>query len=316
MNPRATVGITPWLPWPLAGRPWWTEPVPAERLAALRIGLGAVLLLDVLATCMIQVHDLFGPGSLGSADLLPAGLHHGGLAAEWTWSLLRVHDDPRIPALAVMVWAVAAATLLLGLGSRLSAAVAWMLSVSFIQANPPVHNAGDSVRTIILFYLMLSPCGACWSLDSRWKQRRMGQSSEVFIHPWPLRLLFVQMMVIYFSNGVCKLAGPQWRAGTSLHYVLADVSTARVSYAVLPLPDLVLRLLTWMVLAWELGFPFLAVFRPTRKAALWVGVAIHVGIGLSMELGLFSLYMLCLYLPLIPWERRGGGRSCGVRGVL
>ena len=30
---------------------------------------------------------------------------------------------------------------------------------------------------------------------------------------------------------------------------------------------------------------------------------IHVGIWLSMELGSFAPCMLCLYLPLVPWER-------------
>src|SRR5262249_8850842 len=37
--------------------------------------------------------------------------------------------------------------------------------------------------------------------------------------------------------------------------------------------------------------------------ALCFGVAFHVGIGVSMELGGFVPYMLCLYMPLLPWEK-------------
>ena len=34
----------------------------------------------------------------------------------------------------------------------------------------------------------------------------------------------------------------------------------------------------------------------------------HVGIGVSMELGMFALYMLCFYVPLAPWERLRNAR--------
>jgi hypothetical protein len=44
----------------------------------------------------------------------------------------------------------------------------------------------------------------------------------------------------------------------------------------------------------------------TRTAALWLGVLFHVGTGLQLELGMFWLYALCLYLPLVPWERWAG----------
>ena len=69
------------------------------------------------------------------------------------------------------------------------------------------------------------------------------------------------------------------------------------------MPFAVTQALTWIVLAWELGFPLLVFLPSTRKAALVLGVLFHVGIGLSLELGLFAPYMLCLYLPLVPWER-------------
>ena len=41
VEPVRFVGVDPWLPWPLSAWRWWTEPVAAERLAALRIGLAS-----------------------------------------------------------------------------------------------------------------------------------------------------------------------------------------------------------------------------------------------------------------------------------
>ncbi|HZT80370.1 MAG TPA: hypothetical protein VFA26_09115 [Gemmataceae bacterium] len=453
------VGLRPWLPWPLSRSPWWAAPVPAQRLAALRIGLGLVLLLDVLLTYAPYAHDFYGRGSLGApplfgwrfsegkAEALKTDLEHlpedsrarepfkRSLALRWHWSLLQDVEDPALIRLAVLAWAGSAACLMLGIGSRLSAAVAWALSISFTNINCYIDNAGDGVRIISLFYLILAPCGAAWSVDA-WLWRRLGwRKGPVFVWPWALRLLFVQMVFIYWCNGLYKATGADWHNGDSLYYVLGDLTLTRVSYAQFPVPYLVTKLLTWAVLVWEAAFPLLvaqgdrldrlgkvwsqvalfllsqaaafgvcaalalswagagalpslgqvaaaafglgllvqllvaALFAVRRRlgvlgtqlgllglsfavaglvclAAAWYfgksvaeeplpfagtvlasgiglylavgvvgglwqfpvialcfGAAFHIGIGLSMELGGFVPYMLCLYLPLLPWER-------------
>lgn len=297
MNERIVVGLQPWLPWPLSRWTWWTEPVPAERLAALRIGLAAVLLIDVLTAYLPHGHDFFGQDSLGA----PGQFRAMGPAPRWRWSLLSGVENPVIIQLAMAGWALAALLLLVGMWTRLSAVAAWLLSTSFATLNPYIDNAGDEVRGIILFYLIWCPGGAVWSVDA-WRQRQ-GDRPAVFVPPWPLRLLFLQLVLIYFSNGLYKLTGSDWRSGTSLYDVLSDPTLTRWSYAEVPVPYELTRLLTWLILAWEIGFPLLVLWRKTRIAALEFGVAFHLGIGLTLELGWFAPYMLCLYLPLVPWER-------------
>jgi len=110
---------------------------------------------------------------------------------------------------------------------RLCAVGAWALSISFATINPSIDSAGDTVRTIVLFYLMLCPCGAVWSVDA-WLRKR---PRPVLVHPWPLRLLFVQMVLIYFCNGAHKVVGRDWASGQSLYYVLGDWTLTRWSYA-------------------------------------------------------------------------------------
>jgi hypothetical protein len=228
----------------------------------------------------------------------------------------------------MLIWVGATALLFLGVATRLSAAVVWVLSTSFDTLNPYIENAGDEVRGILLFYLVLTPCGAVWSVD-RWLSRRwQGRAEPVFIHPWALRLLFVQMTAIYFCNGLFKWDGEHWRSGSSLYYVLGDLTLARWSYAALPLPFALTRLLSWAVLVWEVSFPLLMLapwlvggvgrlpfvphwlveplvtaLRWLRILALGFGALFHLGIWLALEIGLFPPYMLCFYLPLLPWER-------------
>jgi hypothetical protein len=219
------------------------------------------------------------------------------------WTTIPWHGEPAILRSAVLLWIAATALLLLGLWTRLAAVLVWLLSMSFANLNWYIDNAGDQVRGITLFYLMLCPCGAAWSVDSWWARRRGRLVGPVYIHAWPLRLLFVQMALIYFCNGLYKAAGSDWKEGSSLHYVLSDLTLTRFSHAQLPLPYWVTQLLSWTVLAWELTFPLLVVVKWTRLPALLFGVAFHLTILATMELGGFGPYMLALYLPLLPWDR-------------
>jgi hypothetical protein len=325
MTTVPVIGLKPWLPWPLGRWAWLTRPVRAERLAALRIGLSLVLLVDVLTTYLPHAHDFFGRDSLGSPGLFPVFPHGKPLPGTWhladwfgwwldqtncNWSVLQGVEDPGLIGAAMVVWALATAGLLVGAATRLNAVVVWLLSTSFASLNTNIDNGGDVVRGIVLFYLMLCPCGAAWSVDAWLWRRRHPNLGPVFVYPWALRLLFVQMIFIYWCNGVEKFAGVDWREGNSLYYVLSDLTLARWSYAQVQVPWGLTRGLSWIVLTWELLFPLFMVWRWSRIVALWMGALFHLGIWVNLELGFFGPYMLCLYLPLIPWEccrlRRGG----------
>jgi hypothetical protein len=287
-------GLQPWLPWPLSRYAWWTVPVPAERLAALRIGVAALLFVDIALFYLPASHVYFGRDSLADSATFAVARE-----AKGYWSAFAGIDEPVVLHCACLAWLASAVFLLVGCWPRSSAAFAWLLAVSFHHLNPAIHNGGDVIRIIALFYLMLSPCGAVWAVTPISGCPPRG---PVVIAPWPLRLLFVQLTVVYFFNGVYKLLGPEWRAGDALHYVLADPSLSRFSYAELPLPYWGVTLLAWTVMGWELAFPIL-ILRPwPRRIGLALGVAFHLGIALLLELNMFPFYMLCLYLPLLPWE--------------
>src|SRR5262249_27225587 len=149
-------GIRPWLPWPLSRMRWWTEPVPAERSAALRIAMSALLLLDVLLVYFPNRAVFFGGDSLGrpevftwlyapewnraaprddlrnlQEDLAKGEPFRRSLEKRWRWSLIHGVEDPRIIKAAMVAWIVAVVLLLLGLGTRVAAVLVWLLSTSF-----------------------------------------------------------------------------------------------------------------------------------------------------------------------------------------
>jgi hypothetical protein len=363
------VGVRPWFPWPLSHWRWLTEAIPAERLAILRIGMAAVLILDIFCTYLPNVTTFFGRDSLGRPELYrqidpppwswdatqtdlrllrddfaDQGPFHRTLGRSWRWSLLDDVEDPRILQGCLVAWAVAAGFLCVGFLTRVAAIAVWLLTMSFAYLCGMIDNAGDQVRYIVALYLMLTPCGVAWSVDA-WLRRRRGRlEGRAFVHPWALRLLFVQLVLIYWTNGLFKLSGYDWQNGDSLYYVLGDLTLTRWSYAQFPTPYLLTQALTWSVLVWEVGFPLwvcpvwawladrfenigldqprfvLWLLRRVPLIALGFGVAFHLGIVLSMELGFFVPYMLCLYLPLLPverWQRSDqvmdAGKGCSTR---
>ena len=204
---------------------------------------------------------------------------------------------------AFWIWFGAALGLLFGIATRIMAITAWIFSISFAHLNPYIDNAGDVVRGIILFYLMLCPCGAAWSFDSCIRRLRHRDQRVAFVSPWPLRLLFVQMTLIYFVNGLFKIFGETWRSGDSLYLVLGDLNLIRFPHDRIYLPYFLSIAMTWFMLIWEVGFPFWIALPWTRVAALIFGALFHIGIFLTMELGGFAPYMLTLYLPLLPLKR-------------
>jgi uncharacterized membrane protein YphA (DoxX/SURF4 family) len=221
----------------------------------------------------------------------------------WNWSLLNGITNVGFAQALTVLWALSVAALLAGFWSRTSAVIAWVLAVSYFNLNTDIHDGGDRVRIVGLFYLMLSPCGAVWSID-RWRHERGNRGTRpVFVPPWPLRLLVLQLMVIYVCGGVEKLRHEAWRDGTTLEYVLGDLYWSLSSYSSSLLPPGIARLSAIVVAAWEVGFPLLILFPLTRPLTLMMGVFFHLSILVTMRIGLFPLYMLCFYIPLIPWER-------------
>jgi hypothetical protein len=272
-------------------------------LAALRIAIGAAIVFDIFGSYWPERAALFGAGSLGSAEVFAGRFR----APFWNWSLFAGVEQPAIFSAALVVWGAAALCLALGVRSRVAAVVVWVIGLSLLNVNYYAHNAGDRLRQVALLYLMLSPCGAVWSLDAlftRQRQRSLaGNAGPTFVRPWPLRLLVIHLAVMYCVSGFAKLEGHTWQSSAAIELTLTNVAWTRWSYAALPTPMWLMAAATWLTLVWEIGFPIWIAWRPTRRWAWLLGVAFHLGTGILLKLGMFPIYALCCYVPLLPWER-------------
>lgn len=294
--------------------PWtrfWHVPVRAERLALMRILLGLALLTDQLFQLVPNAMDFYG-----YSGVAPAGLFDGYQLRHWYWTVLVFNtDDPAYLYPTLGIWVLVTFLFTIGWNTRLMNVLVWFLTMCFVNRNPNILSGSDDTLQMGLFLLMLGPTGAALSVDA-WLARRAGKPLSAYIPAWPVRLLQIELCVIYLSTGLAKLVLPllgddgfasTWWRGTAVHYVLNYVTMSRWSYAQLPLPLWFTGMLTYVSVWWEVLFPVLVLFRRTRGPALLFGLLFHLGIYLMIEIGWFSFYMMAFYGVWTPcrfWAKR------------
>lgn len=268
-----------------------------RSLAAFRIGLGAIVLVDLA-------------GRVGDCATLYAS---GGLATRLGgWPLYGPGTSPALVTLLFAIQAVAAVALVLGVRARLAAAATWFLLLCLHHRNPFVLNAGDALLRLLLLWSMFLPIGARFSLDAR----RGAPAAAIVRSPATLALA-VQVVSVYAFTLVLK-SGAAWLPdGTALYLALSsDALATDLGHALTAWPS-VLHALTYAVLAIEAIAPLLLIApgaRP-RLAGAAALVGLHLGIALCMRVGLFPFVSIVAVLPLLPpelWRDRGAAAEPAV----
>jgi hypothetical protein len=270
---------------------FWQTACDARPLAVLRIGLGLLVLAD-LVDRLRDFHAFYT--TLGLAPHPAASLQS--LAR---WSLLGLSANPTVTLVLYLLGFPLALAFALGYRTRLANVLLWLFVVSLHHRNPHLNAGGDSVLAALLFWSMFADTGAQGSLDVQ-----LGRRPALELVPgYPVRFLQLQVAFIYLVSCLAK-TGPSWRDGTAILRALQVSDWDRGLAPVLLAFPALCTVLTFGTLAVEGLFPLL-VFSPWRAracrvAALAGGVGLHLGIFLTMRVGVFSQVMLLSYLPFWP----------------
>ncbi len=253
---------------------------PAWPLAIIRIMFGTIL-LGWTITLALDAEDL-----LGSNALVPSRFATQG---RWRWFELD-STAPVFVALAVLT--VAAFAIIVGWRPTLWLLLAFVVLVAVQRRNPVILNSGDLVLRNFALLLALCPTGAALSVD-RWRRHgRAALRTAPMIAPWGLRLLQLQMMMIYFFAFWSK-SGDLWRNGTAVSTVfrIDDITRFDVP-AWLASNVLIIAVLTWGALLIEVGLAFLLWAKPLRPLLIVLGISLHVFIDVFVVVGFFGPLMV------------------------
>ena len=282
---------------------FWFRPEPTSTLAVLRIAFG----LLALAWTVSLSADL--DAFFGRAGLLPSQPSASGV-----WGVLGVFPSNTAVQIMFAVLLCACIALTVGYQTRLAALLVFVGILSFERRDPYVFNTGDGLMRLLAFYLMLAPAGASLSVDSWQRGRRVWEFPLRAV--WPVRLMQIQLSMLYLFGLWVKLQGTTWNNGTAVSYATRISDLTRF-----PMPSflihsmLMANLLTFGTLAVELSIAILVWSRRLRPWVLLAGACLHLGIEYSIRVGFFSLAVLTLYISFVDplWAQ---ARLLAARGAL
>jgi hypothetical protein len=299
-----------------AAQQWFTtSPV---TLGIGRVGLGLLVLGDVLRRWGDLDVWYTNAGLMPNHTMLWAPQARMGISI--FFSVSQLYEARFFVVLIVLVDLL----FLVGYRTKLMHALALLAQVSL---NCRVHyltNGGDVALSVLLLWTLFLPLGEWLSVDAlllAMKRSRLKDALTLEVDPahpdalkapqprfdWAAGALVAQLAVIYFFNFVHK-DGSGWREGRVLLDVLNQNRIATplaVWFRPHLTPELSL-LLTRFTQGVEAGLPVLALLPVrslwVRRAAVVLGIGLHLGFATFINLGVFSEAMMCFWLFLVPHE--------------
>ncbi len=263
-----------------------------RSLALFRIALGVVLLFDVVLRYQ-DVHAHYTDEGVLPRNVLP--LYN---------QLMSVHMLDGSLAFQVVLFYLhgfAALALILGWKTRYVLPLAWFLTLSVHGRNSMVLQGGDVLLRLVLFWSMFLPLGACYSLDSLSRspapRRIVSMGTVAFL---------LQVCMVYWFASLLKWDSA-WRTdGYALYMALSIGHFTTPLGRVLLDHHSLLSFLTFATIWLESFGPFL-LFVPWRN---WVFrmlafvsfLGFHIGIGLTMRMGIFQPVCIAIWFVFLPSE--------------
>ncbi len=268
------------------------RPISARPLGLFRIVYGLLLLIYLSLMTVEFKHWYTGAGLLQGTEAREA-------AGPLRFSPLQFVANPIVPQLVLATAFVAALGVTLGWRTRLLSVVLYLCMLSFYHRNVSSNGGPDAVPVILSFYVMLCPSGAAYSLDARREARRRGTLAEPLIVPWGVRLLQMQLCLIYFQSCVIKCGGPAWMDGTAVHYVLFNREFGQFNLEWVASYPILVNLMTHGALLIEFSLAFWLWFKPTRRWVILGGILLHAGIRPVINIPGFGETMCATYLTFL-----------------
>jgi hypothetical protein len=258
--------------------------------ALFRIALGLVLTVDAVLT-MREAPFTLGPHGLYDHETYRAA------PTDRRPSLFRVLPPTTATNRAIVgLYLGSSVAFLIGLATPVAAVGALIALWSIHFRNPMVTHSADTLLRHLLLYAVFLPTAQVWAADA-WL---LDRDPSALVTPWALRLIQLQIAIVYLRTAFWKLRGSAWRDGSAVYDVLSLDALRRHELPARLQRPAVYRSLTWGTLAYELGFPLLVWFAPLRWPALAAGVAFHLSLQWFIRIRLFQWVMLAGLVAFIP----------------
>jgi len=217
-------------------------------------------------------------------------------------SIYFLSTEPWVTAALFSIHGLLACLLLVGYHTRLSAVLVAVFVVSLDLRSPLVLSYADTLFMWLLFWAMFLPLGERWSVDAAQSDRE----PRTTVGGVPTALILLQVVTVYFVNGIHKTGSERWASGEAATVVMGvDDMTFLAADLVAAQPELLQaggRLWFWMLL----GSWLLVVLRG-RMRTLLVGLFVltHLSFAVTVRIGAFAFVSIAgvmLFLQSSFWN--------------
>jgi predicted DCC family thiol-disulfide oxidoreductase YuxK len=297
----------------------WFQNAPTAPLELARMGIGAAVLINYV---FVTPYLYFFWGDDGW--MKPSLLFADGTDS-WKQSVFFYFTAPWQWLVFHIVFLVCCAALMVGWRTSWVKWVVLVGQISYAYRNPMLTYGVDQILGSLLFILCLAPIGRAMSLD-RVRAVHAAKSGDlearlpVYASAWTgacIRLMQIQMAVLFFYSGVNKLRGDEWWGGDAIWILFAHVD-----YYNRGLLDLfashywLVNVATYLTVLIEIAFPFLIWQRRTRPYLLGAAIFLHLQFAVFLGLPYFSAVMIMGHMSFVRpewlthlgawWKRRIG----------
>ncbi|MBL1265334.1 DCC1-like thiol-disulfide oxidoreductase family protein [Methylomicrobium sp. RS1] len=226
-------------------------------------------------------------------------------------------EFPTIPFF-LGLWALVAFFVAIGYRYRFSLLanyLFWIVFVNFTPMQRDFDGGFDMFMTGANFFLLFMPGDRAFAIDAL--RRKLGTPFRHYrSYPEPLvssLTYYLPVLIclgfLYFDSAIHKLFAEHWRNGlgswlpsTQPYYVSA------LDMSFLLNQEHLVKAFGYTIIVFQFTFLFFFNHRCLRPLYLFIGIGLHLGITLSLNIYPFGLGMLSFYTLLVPfsWWRRIG----------
>ncbi|HEY5925529.1 MAG TPA: HTTM domain-containing protein [Kofleriaceae bacterium] len=245
---------------------WFGFEVPWAKLLVARVVVFALLAIDALM--QIEHAPRYGAGGFNVAQLPLLDALAPGRILYSAGQLVLAYLFVLVACGALTRYALPIATAIYG----------WLYFASHLDSYQ--HH-------YLVFLILVIACFVPW-------ERPAGATASTPVRSWALRLLYIQLALLYLWAAVSKM-NAAWLDGKALSMQMTGTVRSMIDATI------GIKGAAWLVLISELVLAATVWNKRTWVIAAPLGVALHAGIlATSLDIGLFAWLMLGLYLLVLP----------------
>lgn len=287
-----------------AWKAFTTQPTDGLMLGPVR------LLLGLLATWSWLNLGLDLGDWLGAEGWLPRDaaitLRQNTIPWGWSfWDYVPTSANSLVYALGLIIFLAWMA----GAFCRITGPLAWLFFHGTVRRLPEMLFGFDAVMGTFILYLAVTGTGSESLSVDRWLARRRGHNvlpDRSLRSTVAIRLIQLQLCLIYGAAGLSKLLGEPWWTGTAAYFLAANSEFRGVSILESLGGSRFLTALATHIPLWtEILYPVLIWPKLWRPLMLALTISMHLTIALTLGLWEFSLAMIAANLVFIDggWVR-------------